>query len=143
MASFVYNQFKGLIMEGVMDLESDVSVFCALMGSAHSASTNDDDGWANVSTNEITGTGYSAGGRAFTSVSVSVDDTNNEGVFDAEDAVWTTATFTAYYAVIYDGQPTTPVADPLICSIDFGGAQQVTSGTFTIQWHADGIINIG
>jgi len=32
--------------------------------------------------------------------------------------------------------------DDLICSIDFGGAQTVTAGTFTIQWHADGIITL-
>ena len=41
-------------------------------------------------------------------------------------------------AVIYD----TTVTSDLICSIDFGGAQTVTTGTFTIQWATEGILNL-
>jgi hypothetical protein len=58
--------------------------------------------------------------------------------WDATDAAWTEATFTAYHAVLWDDT----AADSLICSIDFGGAKTVASGTFTIQWHADGIITL-
>jgi hypothetical protein len=59
--------------------------------------------------------------------------------FDADDTTWTSATFAASHAVIYDDTLTN---DDLICSIDFGGSESVTSGTFTLQWHADGIITL-
>lgn len=127
-------------MNGTYDLEAD-TVKCALMTTSH-AFNADNDGWASVSANEIAGTGYSAGGETLANGTVSVDDTDDEGVWDADDEAWTGASFTAYHAVIYDDTPSSP-ADPLICSIDFSGAQTVTSGTFTIQFATEGIINIG
>ena len=139
MASGVYNQFKAEVMKGTLDLVAD-TVKVALMGSVHSFNP-DDTGWAAVSANEISGTGYTAGGQALANQTVTQDDVDDEGVFDADDVAWTDATFTAYHAVLYDDTPTSP-ADPLICSIDFGGAQTVTGGTFTIQWAEEGILNI-
>ena len=50
----------------------------------------------------------------------------------------TDATFTAYHAVIYD----TTASNDLICSLDFSGAKTVSSGTFTIQFDAAGIITL-
>jgi len=58
--------------------------------------------------------------------------------WNATDSAWTTATFTAYHAVIYDST----AGNDLICSIDFGGAKTVSAGTFTIQWDSDGIITL-
>lgn len=142
MASGVYNQFKYELMNKVMDLDSGGdTVKVALLDNSH-AFDADDDGWASVSANEASGTGYTAGGQALSGQATSVDDTDDEGVWDATDIAWTTATITAYHAVIYDDTPTSP-ADPLICSIDFGGAKTATAGTFTIAWAAEGIINIG
>lgn len=141
MASFVYNEFKGEVMNGTFDLEAD-TVYAALMATGHSASTADDNGWSSVSANEASGTGYVANGDALSTKAVSIDDTDDEGVFDADDAQWTSSTITAYYCVVWDTTPTVP-ADPLVCSIDFGGAQSSSSGTFTIQWAGEGILNIG
>jgi hypothetical protein len=138
MASGVYNQFKTELMNKVYDLEAD-TVRVALYDNSHSFNA-DNTGY--TATNEITGTGYTAKGEALASKAVTQDDTDDEGVFDAADLQWTSSSFTAYHAVIFDDTPTSP-ADPLVCSIDFGGAQTVTSGTFTIQWAAEGIINIG
>lgn len=140
MSSGMYNEFKGELMNKVFDLEAD-SIVCALMTNSHSFDP-DDNGWATVSANEISGSGYPNGNsNVLQSCAVSIDDTDDEGVFDAADIQWTSATFSAYHAVIYDDTPTSP-ADPLIISIDFGGIQQVTSGTFTIQWDTEGIVNI-
>jgi hypothetical protein len=51
------------------------------------------------------------------------------------------ATFTnAYGGLIYLDEVTTPVADQGLCAVYFGSAFSVTSGVFTIQWHANGII---
>lgn len=45
-----------------------------------------------------------------------------------------------YGCLIYDDTLTTPVADQGLCYNYFGGVQSVTSGTFTIQWSANGIM---
>ena len=59
--------------------------------------------------------------------------------FDANDTAWTSATFTAYFAVLFDD---TLVGKDLICCFDFGGGKTVSNGTFTIVWHSDGIITL-
>jgi hypothetical protein len=46
---------------------------------------------------------------------------------------------TAYHAVLWDDLAG---SDELICSIDFGGAQTCTNGTFTIEWHTNGILTL-
>ena len=140
MASGVYNQFKTEIMNKEIDLVADTVKVALLDNSLSFAQTG--VGWAASSTNanELAATGgYSAGGAALASKAVTQESTH--GKFDAADTAWTSATFTAYHAVIYDDTPSSP-ADPLICSIDFSGAQSVSSGTFTIQWAAGGILTI-
>lgn len=137
MPSGVYNKFKTELMIKTYDLVAD-DIKVALMTNLHSFNP-DHNVWADVSANEIAGTGYTAGGQSLTNKTVSQDNTNDKGVFDANDVSWTGATLIAYHAVCYDN---TPATKPLVFSIDFGGAQQVTNGTFTITWNANGIINI-
>ena len=138
MASGVYNQFKSKLMTGAYDLgASGDTIKVALMNNSH-AFTAENDTFANVSANQITGTGYTSGGATLANKSVSIDDSDDEGVFDADDVSWTSASLTAYHAVLYD----VTASNELILSIDFGGAQTVTSGTFTIQWNAEGILNL-
>jgi hypothetical protein len=67
---------------------------------------------------------------------------SNVYTFDADDTVSANATTTltnAYGCLVYDDSLTTPVADQGICYNYFGGANSVTSGTFTIVWNASGI----
>jgi len=66
-------------------------------------------------TNEISGTGYSAGGVALTSQVVSTSSTT--AYFDAADPSWTTASFTANGAVIYNSTN----SDKAIAVLAFGG----------------------
>jgi hypothetical protein len=135
MASGVYNRFKANLMNKVVDLEADL-IKVSLMDNSH-AFTATNDVWTDVSTNELpTSGGYTAGGMALSSAAVTQAATTK---FDGDDTQWTSATFTAYHAVIWDD---TVATDDLICSFDFGGAKTVTSGTFTIQWHTNGIITL-
>lgn len=138
MASGVYNNFKFELMNGSYNLANGGdTIKVALMDNVH-AFTAENDVWTDVSANEITGTGYSSPGQNLANQATSIDDTDDEGVFDGDDIQWTSASFTAYHAVLYDDT----VTDDLILSIDFGGAQTVTSGTFTIQWATEGILNL-
>lgn len=140
MASFIYNRFKANILGGLCDLDAaGDTIKVALMATGHSVSDADDDTWANVSANEMSGTGYTTPGQNLAGQTVTEQDASDNAKFDGTDIAWTTATFSAYYAVLYDD---TLAGDDLICSFDFGGIQQVTAGTFTIQWHADGIMTV-
>ena len=134
MASGIYNRFKANLMNKVVDLEAD-TINVALMSDSHSFDSSHTS-WANVSSEEIPATGnYTSGGMALSSPSVTEAYATK---WDAEDTQWTDATFTAYHAVLYDST----AADNLICSFDFSGAQTVSSGTFTIQWNASGLITL-
>src|SRR5262245_34811971 len=65
--------------------------------------TPDQDGheFKSSITNEVTGTGYSAGGVTLGTKSVSVDAASNETRLIAAPAQWTTATFTCRYAIVW------------------------------------------
>lgn len=94
-------------------------------------------------TNELTTTGgYTAGGVALGTKTSTYDATSNELRLDAADTSWTSATFTAAFAFIYVDTAGAGTTDPLLGWVDFGGNQTVTSGTFTIQWDATGVLKI-
>ena len=82
--------------------------------------------------NEISGTGYSAGGVALTSQVVSTSSTT--AYFDAADPSWTSASFTANGAIIYNSTN----SDKAIAVLAFGGDFTVAGGTFKIIFPAAG-----
>ncbi len=132
MASGIYNRFKANLMNKVVDLEAD-TVNVTLYDNSHSFTASDTDYTTN---NELATTGgYTQGGKTLASKGVTEAATTK---WDAADVAWTSATFTAYHAVIYDST----ASNDLIASIDFGGAKVVADGTFTIQWDAAGIITL-
>lgn len=135
MASGIYNRLKYNLMKKLVDLSAD-TINVILLNNSH-AFDADDNVLTDINANELAATGgYSTGGAALASKTVTQDDANDCATFDAADSAWSSATFTAYHAALYDST----VSDNLICSIDFGGAKSVSSGTFTIQWSANGII---
>lgn len=93
-------------------------------------------------TNEVTGTGYTAGGATLGSVTIGYTGATNVLKIDAADTSWTTSTITARYAVIYDSTPGTDATRPLIGYVDFGVDIVSTSGTFLITWDAAGIATV-
>jgi len=83
---------------------------------------------AYTATNEVANSGtYSAGGGALTNVTPTSSGTT--AFTDFADLSFTSATITAYGAMIYND---TAAGDPSVCVLDFGGAKTSTSGTFTI-----------
>lgn len=92
-------------------------------------------------TNEVTGTGYTAGGVTLGSKTTAYDSATNETRLDAADAAWTTATFTARIAVVYKDTGTASTS-PLLGYVDFGGDQTVNAANFTIVWDATGVLKI-
>ena len=132
MASGIYNRLKANLMNKVVDLEAD-TIKIALYDNSHSFTASDTD---YTTDNELaTAGGYTQGGATLASKAVTEAATTK---WDAADTAWTSATFTAYHAVIWDST----AGNDLIASIDFGGAKTVAAGTFTIQFDANGIITL-
>ena len=82
--------------------------------------------------NEVVGTGYSAGGNTL-AVSQIPTSTGTTAFLDFSDTTWTTATITARGALIYLDNGTTK---PAVAVLDFGGDKTSTAGSFTIQFPA-------
>jgi hypothetical protein len=142
MADMIFNNFKKNIMNGTINLASD-TIQVGLVTSAYTPNQDTHEFWSSV-TNEVTGTGYTAvgaSGKALTTKAVTEDTTNDRGVFDADDVTWATSTITARAAVLvkWTGSAAT---SPLIAYIDFGSDKSSSSGDFTIQWNAAGILTL-
>lgn len=135
MASGVYNRFKFGLMKAIYDLATEV-VKAALLTNAY-AFNADNRFWSDVSGNEVSGTGYGAGGQTASSPIVAQDNTNDRASFDAADVTWANSTITARYAILYD---TATSSSDLICCFDFGQDYSSSNGNFTIQWNASGIL---
>lgn len=137
MASGIYDIFKYGCFAGEHDMEEDSpsdDIKVALLDNNH-AFVSTHNLWTQVSGNELAAAGnYSTGGESLVSQDITKTATTK---FDAEDVVWTNATFTAYHAVIYNA-----TTGRLIASIDFGGAQSPSGVNFTIQWNASGIMTL-
>lgn len=149
MASDVFNSFFGRILGDdsivgtAINLKTDT-----IKGSLHTSSwvpdIDADEFWSHVD-NEVASSGtYTAGiaGGVTLTMSISTDDTDNEGVVDATDVSITSATITARYFVF---RKDTGVAatSPVLWYLDFVTNQTSTAGTFAITFAAEGILNIG
>jgi hypothetical protein len=83
--------------------------------------------------NEISGTGYSSGGKALTNTGVAKSTVTS--YTDFSDVSWTSSSFTARGCLIYNSSSISGLtSNAAVCSIDFGGDKTVSSGTFTIQF---------
>ena len=113
----------------------------ALLTSSFSPNQDTQDFYDDIS-NEVSGTGYTAGGAALGSKSVNYDAATNTTSLRAGATSWSSATFTARYAVVYKDTGS-GATSPLLGYVDFGGDETVSSGTFTITWDAtDGVMKI-
>ena len=88
-------------------------------------------------TNEVANSGtYAAGGGTLTNVTPT--STSTTAFTDFADLSFTSATITAYGAMIYND---TAAGDPSVCILDFGGAKSSSAGTFTIIFPTDDSTN--
>lgn len=139
MASAVYNSAKQKLINGGIDLDSD-TIKVALVTSSYTPNIDTHVFFSDV-TNEVSGTGYTAGGATLASVTLNIDTTNDLVAFDAADVTWSTSTITARGAVIYKSTGTGSTS-PLLAYVDFGADKTSTAGNFTIQWNASGIMTL-
>lgn len=107
----------------------------ALVTSTYAPNQDTDEFWSTPVTNELAnGNGYTTNGITLTTKTITYVGASNRGDFDADDLSWTfTASKTFRYCVIYDRTPATDATRPVLCYIDFGG-DQTLSTAFTIQF---------
>lgn len=140
MASKMYGQMLAKALNKEVDFDSD-TIKVMLTTSSYTPN-QDTHAYKSDVTNEVTGTGYTAGGATLASKTLTYDAASNVIVLDAADVTWASSTVTARYAVIYDDTPATDATKPLLGYVDFGSDQSSTNGNFTITWDATGIFRI-
>ena len=120
-------QFKRDVMLGLHDLDTDTIKIALYTSSATLNATTT----AYTTSNEVAnGNGYTTGGVTLASASVIINSTS--GCFDSDNPEWTSATFTARGALIYNDTE----SDLAIAVLDFGGDFSVAGGTFRIVFPA-------
>lgn len=137
MADVIYNSFKQKIMDGSIDLDTD-TIKVALVTSLYTPDQDSHEDFADVS-NEVTGTGYTAGGVELTGKTVTKDNTNNRGIFDAGNASWENVSITARGAIVYKSTGDSSTSW-LICYLDFTEDKTADAVNFTIQFNSNGIL---
>ena len=129
MASLVYNSAIYDVVRGPIDFDTD-TFKVMLVTSAYTPSQDNHDKRDDV-TNEVSGTGYTAGGVT-TACTVAQDNATDRVTLSFASVSWATSTITARGAVIYKSRGGAASADNLVCYIDFGADVVSTASTFTL-----------
>ena len=126
--SAICNSFKTEILTGTHNFTASSGDTFNLALYTSSATLNKST-TAYTTSNEVSGSGYTAKGNALTSVTPALS--TDTAVCDFADTSFTSASFTARGCLIFNDSAS---GDPAVCAIDFGADKTVTSGTFTIQY---------
>jgi hypothetical protein len=137
-ASAVCNSFKTEVLQALHnftassgnDFKLALYTSSANLSKSTTAYATNPGGGSNTEISNTSGSAYSAGGIALTSVTPALS--TDTACCDFADVSFTSASFTANGCLIYNDSN----ADRAVCSIAFGGDKTVSSGTFTIQFPA-------
>jgi hypothetical protein len=121
--------FKAELYEGIHDLIDDTIKIALFNANADlSASTT-----AYSTSQEVTGTGYTAGGNTLTGATVRSSGTTAYVSFD--NTSWSSASFTCRGALIYNSSK----ANRSIAVLNFGSDKIVANGTLTIEFPSNDV----
>jgi hypothetical protein len=140
MANAIYNSFKRDIQNGSIDLDTD-DIKVMLVTSTY---TPDIDAHTKRSdiTNEVTASGYTSGGTSLITATVTSDNANDKGVFDADDVSWTGSSITARGGVLYKARGGASSADEIIAYLDFVTDKVSNGGDFNLVFNVNGILTL-
>ena len=128
--NFMCTSFKKELLEGVHDfLNSGGDTFKIALytnSASFTAATT-----AYTTSNEVTGTNYTAGGNTLTRVDPASSGTT--AFTDFADTTWSSSTITARGAMIYND---TAAGNPAVVILDFGSDKTSTNGDFTVVFPA-------
>lgn len=129
MASLIYNRALELLARGNIDFDTDT--FKVMLTTSAYAENKDTHDFRDDVTNEVAGTGYTAGGNTVT-VSVTLDTVNDRVDISLGGTTWPASTITARKAVYYKSRGGAAGADELVAVNDFGADVVSSAGTFTL-----------
>lgn len=130
MASLLFNRMLELWARGQIDFDTDT--FRVTLHTSGYAENKDTHDFFDDVTNEVVGTGYTAGGNVAT-VSVSLDTANDRLDITLGGTTWPASTITARKAVYRKDRGGADSADELIAVNDFGEDKISSDGTFTLN----------
>lgn len=120
--------FKKALLDGEMDFSSNTSQSYKIALYTNSASL-DDTTTVYTTSNEASGTGYTAGGAALT-ISTAPTTSGTTAYLSFDNVSWTSSTITARGALIYQVGGTTPA----VAVLDFGSDKVTSSTTFQVTF---------
>ena len=126
MASLIFNKFLDYLADNDI---SDDTFKVALVTSSYTPDKDTHEHFDDI-TNEVSGTGYSAGGETVTGT-LTLDTANDKLTLEFASTSWTSATITARGAVYYSSTGTASTST-LIAFNDFGSDVAVTAGTLAL-----------
>lgn len=105
----------------------------ALVKSTWNPSIDSIYGYGSLGADEVSGTGYTTGGKALTTIVL--DRTGGKFLVTADDLAWTGSTLSDVQGlVVYCPSATSPVASPILAVYKFTETGFNASGTFTVPW---------
>lgn len=130
MPSLIYNSAVRDTATGAIDFDTDT--FWAMLTTSTYTENKDTHAKRSDVTNEVTGTGYTAGGQAITVSVAAVDTANDRVVITIGPVSWAASTITARKMVVYKRRGGAATADELVFVNDFGTDVISANGTFTV-----------
>lgn len=124
--SFKVDLLNGIHAFGTTVARAGTTADTMYMALYTSSATLDATTTAYTATNEVSGTGYVAGGQALTTVAPTSSGTT--AYLDFNDETWTSATITARGALIYNSTQ----SNKSVAVLDFGSDKTSTAGDFTV-----------
>lgn len=122
--NYLCTSFKKEVLEGLHDFNVGANTYKLALydnNASFTAATT-----VYTATNEVSGTGYSAGGGTLTNIDPTTSGTT--AFIDFADLTFSTATITARGALIYNSTN----GNRTVCVLDFGSDKTSTAGDFTI-----------
>ena len=129
MASLIFNSALDDSARALIDFDGDT--FKVMLTTSAYTENKDTQTKRSDVTNEVTGTGYTAGGNTVT-VTVTKDTANDRIDISLGGTTWPTSTITARKAVYYKSRGGASSADELVAVVDFTSDVASTGATFTL-----------
>lgn len=142
MPATVYLKAMTNLFNGEIDL-TDNTIKVALLTNAYTPDQDTHEFFDDVNANEISVTGYTAGGATLSNKNIAEDTANNRSTFDnTANVTWTfTGTGTVRYVIIYKDTGT-PSTSPLLYYDDLGSDTSRTDENFVYEPNASGMLRM-
>lgn len=130
--NYMTTSFKQELLEGVHDFRASGgdTFYMALYTNSATLDASTTAYTTSGETTNTSGSSYVAGGQALSNVNPTTGGTT--AFTDFADEVWTTASFTARGALIYNSTPAHTYTNPSVVVLDFGSDKTASAGDFTV-----------